>query len=237
MRHSYGLIREQVRAKLLSGDWAAGERLPGESEMATTYGVARMTVRHALDDLVREGLLIRKQGAGTFAAGRSLARDTQWLRSFTEQMRSQGHTVTARLLRARRTAPTAEVAEALGIPEGADVIEVRRLRSVDRRPALLQVSWLPFGRFPGLENNALIGGSLYAAMAENFGVTPNSARQRAYPVAADGQVARLLKVAEHSPVMRLIRNTFDDTNSVIEYVDSYQHPDLPLEYWIDRRKQ
>ena len=92
-------IRDDLRMRIAVGEWAAGERLPSETELAARYGVARMTVRQAIGALAGEGVVVRRQGLGTFAAERLPTRRVGALLSFTEEMRSQGRDVETRLIK------------------------------------------------------------------------------------------------------------------------------------------
>ena len=143
-------IRDDLRMRITVGEWAAGDRLPSETDLAARYGVARMTVRQAIGALAGEGVVVRRQGLGTFAAERLPTRRVGALLSFTEEMRSQGRDVESRLIKAAVEQPTDLAREALQLAAYAATVSIQRVRIVDGYPIAVQQSWLPCARLlPG----------------------------------------------------------------------------------------
>jgi GntR family transcriptional regulator len=228
-------IRDDLRIRLTSGEWSAGQRLPSEAELASWYGVARMTVRQAIGALASEGILVRRQGLGTFAAERLPARHAGWLQSYTEEMREQGHDVQTTLVSASVVHPPGPAREALQLGEGAATILVRRVRTVDDRPLVLQASWLPHARFAGLDAAPLLDGSLYAMLEGPYGVRIVRARQVFAAAAVEESDAQLLGLRANDPVLRIVRTTYDSSNLPIEYAVSSTRPGFPIETIMERK--
>jgi GntR family transcriptional regulator len=228
-------IRDDLRIRLTSGEWIPGQRLPSESELANWYGVARMTVRQAIGALASEGVLVRKQGLGTFVADRLPTRHAGWLQSFSDEMREQGHEVQTVLVQSAVVQPHAAARLALQLGSSAASILVRRVRLIDSQPVLLQTSWLPCARFTGLDADPLLNGSLYAMLEGPYGVRITRARQIFTAAAIDDGDAHLLGLQPQEPVLRIVRTTYDSSNLVVEYAVSSTRPGYPIETIMERK--
>jgi GntR family transcriptional regulator len=225
----YRQIAEDLRRAIQAGTLARDQRLPSESELAARYGVTRMTVRQAVDPLVHSGLVVRRQGAGTFVAHAvPPTRRLDRLESFTEEVRRAGGRLVTRLLACEVIAPPDDVVAQLGIGTRAQAVEVVRLRVIDRVPTVVMTSWLPHARVRGLDEQPLQDGSLYAALRDRFGLVPRRAEQRMSAVAADAAVAGKLGVEEGAPVLRIERTTFDDRAKPFEVARSWTRPGFEL---------
>jgi GntR family transcriptional regulator len=235
-RPVHASIRDDLRMRLTNGEWAAGERLPSETELAAQYGVARMTIRQAVGALASEGVVVRRQGLGTFALDQPSASSTDELLGFTEEMRGQGHEIQTRLLNAAVEQPPPVAREALQLGESAATVMIRRMRLVDGYPVLIQNSWLPYARFAGLDANPLLDGSLYAMLETHYGVHIVRARQVFTAGPGDDSDAALLGLQPDEPVLRIARTTYDSSNLVVEFAMSATRSGFPVETVIERRR-
>ena len=226
-------IRDDLRTRITAGEWAAGDRLPSETELSTRYGVARMTIRQAIGALAGEGVVVRRQGLGTFAAERLPTRRVGALLSFTEEMRSQGRDVETRLIKSAVRA-TGRGPEALQFAAYAAAVNIQRVRIVDGYPIVVQHSWLPCARFAGLDAEPLIKGSLYATIESRYGVRIVRARQLFTATAAGESDAELLELEPGSPVLRITRTTYDGANCPVEFAMSAMRPGSPIETMMER---
>ena len=227
-------IRDDLRMRITAGEWAAGERLPSETDLAARYGVARMTVRQAIGALAGEGVVVRRQGLGTFAAECLPTRRVGALLSFTEEMRSQGWEVESRLIKAAVEQPTDLAREALQLAAGAATVTIQRVRIVDSYPIAVQHSWLPCARFAGLDAEPLLKDSLYATIEGRYGVRIMRASQVFAATAAGGCEAELLELKPGSPVLRITRTTYDGANCPVEFATSAMRPESPVETVMER---
>ena len=227
-------IRDDLRMRITVGEWAAGDRLPSETDLAARYGVARMTVRQAIGALAGEGIVVRRQGLGTFAAERLPTRRVGALLSFTEEMRSQGRDVESRLIKAAVEQPTDLARQALQLAAHAATVTIERVRIVDGRPLAVQHSWLPCARFAGLGAESLLEDSLYATIEGRYGVRIMRARQVFTAAPAGGPEAELLELRPGSPVLRVTRTTYDGANCPVEFAMSAMRPESPIETMMER---
>ena len=160
----YRQAAEHLAERISSGDLPPHTRLPSERSIAGQFGLSRMTARHAVEYLVRRGLVYRRPGSGTYVAAPRIVHSLQRLAGFSEQMRAQGIAPTARVLEmalADRLDPDA--AEALGLERGDHAWTMRRVRYGDNEPLLIETFFVPDAVCPKLGGHDLSTGSLYAA--------------------------------------------------------------------------
>jgi GntR family transcriptional regulator len=233
-------IRDDLRVRISAGEWRPGARLPSEADLAARYGVARMTIRQALGALASEGIVVRRQGLGTFAAEQPPDRHPSGLvalaeESCTEAMSREGHDVQTSLIKACVDQPPPAAREDLGLGASALAVLVRRLRTMDGCPVVVQSSWLPFARFAGLVAHPLLNGSLYAMVEGYYGVRIVMARQRCTAASADAYNAKLLGLQPGDPVLRTVRTAYDNSNLAVEYSTSAMRPGYPIEIIMQRQ--
>lgn len=231
----YYRIQRDIAESITAGDYPAGSRIPSEAALAERYGVTRMTVRQAVDGLIGDGLVTRRQGSGTYVlrplqAQRALNR----LTSFTEDMKAQGLRATSTELDRGESEPPEHVREQLELQGGAHAIVLERLRRVGDEPVALHRVWLPLWLAPELARRSIDGASLYDTLEQELGIRLSSARQRITAVAATKRQADLLQVARGSPLLFTERLTRDVNNRPVEFAESWSTPKLPL--WVDLQR-
>ncbi|MBD8868436.1 GntR family transcriptional regulator [Nocardioides sp. MJB4] len=188
----------------LVGDSPAGTAAPSERELVARFGVARMTVRQAMDALVSEGLLERIPGRGTFVRERLGA--VGQLRGYTEEMSVRGLLAESQTLIARREKAGPGVARALELTEGDAVIHWKRLRRADAVPMCVEDAYLSEVLIPGFLQSGMPT-SLYDAL-ERRGLRPTWAEDSIQADVATVEEAGLLEIAPGSSVLRVARRAF-----------------------------
>lgn len=188
--------RLRDRLAELAGQLGPEAAIPSERELMTTHHVSRDTVRKAIESLVADGLLYRVQGRGTFVA-RPRLESRLHLASFSQDMRRRGLEPSTRLLVIERTTPPREVAQWLG---ETCSWHLERLRLADGQPIALEESWYSADLLPDLDTRGL-DGSLYALLAQEYGVAIDAAEQTLWGESAEGSVARLLASQPHAPLL------------------------------------
>lgn len=196
------VVREYVRSLVAGG--TPGSPAPSERELVHRFGVARMTVRQAMDALVVEGLLERIPGRGTFVARPRRAATA--VAGFGEEMRRRGHAVDSATLLSRREQAGPGVARALGIAEGDGVVHWRRLRHADGLAVCLQDVYLPDVLVPGFLS-APVPISLYDELAVR-GLRPTWAEDAVTADSATSEEAKHLELEPGAAVLRQQRRAF-----------------------------
>ncbi len=224
------LIRERVRGGVL----APGAQLPAERELAEQVGISRMTARQAIAFLVRDGTLVARHGVGTFVAAPKLTYDALHLLGFTEETMRHGDSVASRVLEQSVVPPPPGVAADLGLGPEERVVKVVRLRSAGETPILLETSWLPAARVPGLDQADLGAQSLYTLIELRHGLRLRRARQTIAATIANGYESELFDLPVGAPMLLLEGVTFDDEERPVESVKAVYRADrlkLALESW------
>lgn len=136
----YAQLRDAIRARILEGALSPGDRLPSESELSAVHGVSRITVRQALGDLQKAGLITRQQGRGAFVAPPRASPSLQRLQGLAEALAPDGRSVHSKRLSLRSMRAPAAVARKLGLAAGDPVTQLVSLRYLDRTPLSVNVS-------------------------------------------------------------------------------------------------
>jgi GntR family transcriptional regulator len=222
-----------LKAAIDGGEYRAGDRLPPERELATSYGCSLITIRRALDELSREGRVQRHQGRGTFVLPARLERDIAGAQSFTEEMQRRGLDPETRLIAARSEAASESVAAALQLETGSPTLYLERLRLAGGEPLLLEAVHLPAQRFPGLLASDLEHNSLYDVLTERYATPVVRAREALEPVLLPAREARLLGLLPRSLALLVegIAYTADDTP--VEFGRTYVRGDR-TRYYVER---
>ncbi|MEA2281496.1 MAG: GntR family transcriptional regulator [Solirubrobacteraceae bacterium] len=202
--------RERLLAEVADGSLAPGQRLGAERELAERLGVSRSTIRAALADLERRGVVRRTRGraGGIFVAERKVERDLSSLAGLPAYLRRQGFQSDARVLSTATIDPDGETAAALELAAGAPVLEVVRVRLADGEPISLERASFPGERFPGLLDRSLAGG-IYELLESEYGLVPGEAEERIEVVAAGAAESRLLGVRRGAPLLSIARTAWD----------------------------
>jgi len=211
-------IRRRIQEEIESGQLEPGARLPTEQEYADEFGVSIAPVRQALLDLADAGLVVRQKGKGTFVLGARVEEEIDLLTSFTDSLRRRGVPVRIQVLARARVGAPAEVAGSLGLRPGEEVVHLRRLAWIGDDPAALLDAWLPAKAFGPLADltDFDTGRSLYATLETEFDVRLGLARSRMEVGRSSEEEARLLGLAEGSPLLRVASVTEDAVGRLVE---------------------
>ncbi len=223
--HLYAQIKDILFERVQNGEWQPGTLIPTETELCELYNVSRITVRRALGELVREGYLERISGRGTFVTQPRVNQPLRQLTSFTEDMQRRGQRPNGKVLDFRVIPANSELADKLNIAKNDLVILLSRLRLANNEPMAVESSYLPQQYFAGIENENFEGQSLYKLLRDKFGVVLTRAIQNISAAACPKREATLLSIPNKSPVLRIFRTTFDESERVIEYVESFYRGD------------
>lgn len=203
-RPLYRQVQELLTGRLIANHWRPGALLPSEFQLADELGVSQGTVRKALDELTALGLLVRRQGRGTFVAEHDQAHA---LFHFFRLVRKDGTPLTPKsvLLSCGSGRGSAAECEKLDLAVGAKVIRLERLRELDAVAAIHELLVLPFDLFPGMADLAPLPNTLYSYFAHEHGVMVARADEGLSAVAADSRTAKALGIEKGSPLLEIDR--------------------------------
>ncbi len=209
-------LRHAIEENLLDPE----EPLPAERDLAAEYDISRITVRKALQGLVEEGLLHRRQGSGTFIAKR-VEKVFSQLASFSEEMKARGQTPSSKWLQRIDSRITSDEVMNYGLSPGLRVYRFDRVRYADEEPMAIEHSIIPAFCLPSVE---VVGDSLYKALDE-YGYRPMRALQRLRAVLFDAQQATLLGVKEKDAGLLVERRGFLDDGRIVEVSRTFYRGD------------
>jgi GntR family transcriptional regulator len=198
--------------------------IPSERRLSAELGVSRLTLRAAVDELVREGYLVRRHGSGTFVSEPKIAQQLT-LTSFSEDMRRRGmvpgsHTVGIRTLPAG-----AQLGRQLHVSPATRVVEVRRVRLADGEPMAIETLHVPEDIVPGLKAADFEDASFYDLLADRYDVVIASGTQTIEPTVTTEEESELLAVPLHSPAFLFERTSRSTTGEIVEFVRSIYRGD------------
>lgn len=216
----YQQLQRALRAAIQTNQLGPNDALPAERDMAEAFSVSRITIRKALDGLVGEGLLTRRQGAGTFVASR-VEKSFSKLSSFTEDMISRGRAPHSVWLSRSEGAVTPEESLTLGLSPGSPVYRFNRIRYADGAPMALEFSTIPAFALPSAQ---AVETSLYAAL-EKSGHRPTRALQRLRAVLFNAEQAETMSVSPGDAGLLIERRGFLKDGRAVEVTQSYYRGD------------
>ena len=201
----YQQIATRLREEAMNGAYGASGKLPSEAQLCARFGVSRITVRQALDRLEEEGTVERKQGKGTYVAGKRVRHGLDALRSFHDSLVLQGLTPEMRLLSLERAAVPEQLRDRFVDADGGCVL-LRRLHLVDGKPIALGASHLP-RTIEALDRELVARQPNYALLGAINGKGVAHADIAIRAEAAAGDIARILKVRTGSPLLVMTRTS------------------------------
>lgn len=231
----YIQIRDSLRRRILEGRFAVHERLPSENDMMKSFGVSRITIRQALRDLHNEGLVFSAQGKGTYVSKPKAVQNVQRLQGFGEAMAAQGYEATARLVSIQQCRPPKAVIAALATPTGEEVVQVKRVRYLNREAVCVENSFFPLSigrQMFGIE----LSGDIFPLLENLFGIPLGGADISLDATLADEETRHFLDLKTGEAVLRVERLTHDRNGRPIdfEYL-CYRGDSFKYQFRVDRK--
>ena len=231
----YEQITRMLTQSLIDGEWKAGEIIPSEMELAARFQVSQGTVRKAIDALVSENILTRRQGKGTYVSSHNA--EVQKLR-FLRLAGPDGNKALPqnKLISCTRGKATAKVAKQLNIKTGTPIIEIKRLLIFEGRPLIYDHIILPAQEFNGLNAKQIddYKGSLYRMYEELYGIPMVGAHEQIRAVEAPAEVSLALGLKKGTPLLQIERIAYSYGNRPLEWrlglcLTDYYHYQADLE--------
>jgi len=225
----YSQLRELLRSRILDGTYPGHQRMPSENEMVAAFGVSRITIRQALNDLQQEGLIFRIHGKGTFVSKPKAVQNLTRLEGFGEAMSARGLRTFSRLLGHREVRAGKVVGDRLAVGEKADVMEIRRVRYLETEPLSLDLTYLPLELGRRIVHEDLTRRDIFVILENDYGIRLGNAELQIGAVTADAAAARALHVEDGAAILRIERltSTLEGKPLDFEYLhyrgDSFQY--------------
>ena len=221
--HLYEQLRGELRDRIERGVYRPGDLFPSEAELIAEHSVSRITVRRAIAELQREGLVTTRQGAGTYVSDPARA-GAQCLLSFTSVVLREGRVPGARSISMAVEHGPAVVTRQLRLPMDAVLVHIKRLRTVDGEPVFLSDAYVPVSVLPNTARDHLapsgLDQSLYRLIERYHPVPLADGEEVATAVIANEEVRRIFDLPQHSPVIRNTCLLRDRNGSPIIYEEA-----------------
>lgn len=222
----YFQVKEYLKNQIQSGVYTESEMIPSERELSEEFGINRLTVRQAINELVQEGFLYRQRGVGTFVSKPKIEQPLARLTNFSTDMMNRGITPGAQVVSMKVVPAGKYVASQLKIDQGTNVIELVRVRTADGEPMALEKSCLVYDLTKELLGMEMENVSLYKTLETVCGIKLVRAIQSIEIASIRPEEAPLLDIDPRDPVMQIERTTFtQDSDKPVEYVCSYYRAD------------
>lgn len=207
----YRQLMQRIRADIASGVYAVHSRIPSEAELGDTYQVSRVTVRKALAELTREGLLRRMQGKGTYVCAPRLKSNLREVTSFHEACLMMGCTPGTKVISAQTIRVEDDTREMLGLSSD-EAVEIIRLRMADGEPVMIETNRFPM-KYAGLLKEELTG-SLYHMLSKQ-GIEAASGVHEISLCYATAQQAKVLEVEVGAALLQLNQVIYDQHGALL----------------------
>lgn len=235
----YSMLKRTIVEKINNEEYKVGELIPSEREFMEMFSISRITVRKAIDDLVKEGYLYRIQGKGTYVRSEEISHDLFSITSCTEDIKARGMTPSAKMISAGVIPADKRRIRTLQIPEGSSVFRMERVFCANNVPINYTITYLPLDLFPGLEQYNFTKESLYSVIEKVYGVKITHARRTLEAVLAHDQTAEYLGVKQGEPLILFRCNTYGELNGQERVIESFKcayRTDLH-KFYIDQIRQ
>ena len=201
-----------------------GEAIPSERQLSVDLGVSRLTVRAALDELAREGYLVRRRGSGTFVSEPKIAQELT-MTSFTEDMRRRGMHPGSKTLGLEVVPAGARLGRFLHVSPSEPIVVIKRLRLADDETMAIETLHVRASLVPGLSADDLETQSFYTLLTDRYGVDIVGGTQTIEPTVTNEEESEALGVPMHSPAFLFERTTRSAGGEIVEYVRSLYRGD------------
>lgn len=221
----YLQLYQILRREIINGNRQPGDQLPSENQLVEMHDVSRATVRQAMQELLADGLIVRKRGKGSFVAAPSLEQNLVRIVSFTEDMQRRGLKPRTRTISAGLMPATERIAQKLGVQVDEELVRLERLRLADGQPMSVEVSCLVHRFCQGILGYDFTRNSLRQALLQQFDIRLSRAEQTIHAIAADEELADLLTVELGAPLLYIERVSYSDVDVPVEYLRLYHRGD------------
>lgn len=223
----YQEIANDIRKNILAGQYLSGEQLPLEKEMCAQYDVSRITIKKAVDELVKLGLVIKRRGSGTFV--KSIddedAKDLSMAKQFTGFTETnKGKTLRTEIIKFDVVHPDKEIAAKLQIATDDFVYDIIRVRFANEMPIVIEYTKMPINLIPGIKKDVLLK-SIYFYIQHQLKLKIQSAHRSIRAISPNSLEIEHLKVNDSFPLLEVEQIAFLDDGRAFEYSISHHRSD------------
>lgn len=222
----YSRVETILAGEIANGGLRVGDQLPTEDSLIARFGVSRITVRRAIQNLVTRGLVEIRRGKGTFVAAPKITQELTELSGFVEDMQALGRKATARIIGKEIVTADATVASQLALTRGERVVRIRRVRLADGIPLSFDETFLPLEIGKKIITNNLRVEPIFSLLERKYAIPLIEAEYKLDAVAAETEVATALRVKHGSPIFRIERTSYSTGARPVDYERLHYRGDL-----------
>ncbi len=228
--------QQELRNAIVTGAYHPGSQLPTEEELGRILSVSRTVVREALRALEEEGLIARRHGVGTFVRKNPILKNLNVNFGITEMIESAGSKPGTGRIAIRNETANDDIAAKLGVPVGADLITIERVRTADGKPVVYSLDTFAADLVKGREfdSNRLLHESLYQILEAEFGHAIEYGAAQIWPAAATADIAKRLEIPAKALLLYIVQVDYAPGDLPILYSREYHLPDA-FDFMIWRR--
>lgn len=216
-RPLYDQVYQALLQQIVDGTYQIHQQLPSEKELSELFNVSRITIRQALNQLQLEYLIYKIQGKGTFVSAPKSFQNISELQGFAEAMTDLGHEVFNVVKEFRFIPATPHIASKLKISVNSTVVEIKRIRLLNRKPVSFELTYLPEAIGTALQQINLSTRDVFLAIEEDLSIALGHADLNIDATLADEELSELLQVDLHAPLLRVERLTHDHAGHPIDF--------------------
>ncbi len=227
----YKQIELDISEKISSGYYGIGVALPTEQELVALYGVSRVTVRKAMDNLVAKDMLVRTPGVGTFVKQGAASVKNTSLCGFTEEITAMGMTPRTVVDDFHVLRASANIARLLEIPEGSPVYHIHRIRLANELILMLETTYMSVEQNPEISIQ-ILSGSKYEYFEKVRGKKPASNEHTVTPILPTPAIAKLFQIDPQTPIIKIANITRFTDGQIMDYTENTMNsPHYQLRYF------
>lgn len=197
----YYIVKRTIIRKIEKEEYRENELIPSERELTGLFGVSRITVRRAVDELVGENYLYRIQGKGTYVKSHKIQQNLVSITSCTQDVINLGMTPRRRVVSASTEIADQKRRRLLDLGENDRVFRLERIYFADDDPLNHTIAYLPYKLFPGIDTHDFSKESLYAVLESQYDCQITTATRTIEAILAEGEIARYLQVVSGTPIL------------------------------------
>lgn len=219
----YYQLKESILKAVKNQDFKIGERLPSERELAEYHNISRMTVKKAVDILVDDGYLFRKQGSGTFVNDYQQSYSISPLMSFTKEMEKKGLNYNSKILNFNKI-KSENIALKMNLDSKENLYHLQRLRLIENKPFLLENTYLSATKFKNLTKEKIKNSSLFKIIKNEYNIQLTEAEAEVESVIFNNKIAEKMQIKEGMLGLSF-EQLSKSKNEIIEYTSAYYRND------------
>jgi GntR family transcriptional regulator len=216
-RPLYDQVYQALLQQIVDGSYQIHQQLPSEKELSELFNVSRITIRQALNQLQLEHLVYKIQGKGTFVSAPKTFQNISELQGFAEAMSNMGHEVYNLVKEFRFIPATPQIASRLKLSVSSKVVEIKRIRFLNRKPVSFELTYLPEAIGIALQEINLSTRDVFLAIEEDLSIALGHADLNIDATLADDELSELLQVDINAPLLRVERLTHNAAGHPIDF--------------------